>query len=306
MPERLVTVGERSLWSESVGPERKGTILLIAGANASALMWPGEFVDMFVSKGYRVIRYDHRDTGRSTFMEFGQAPYAVEDLAADAISVLDAWEVRKAHVVGLSMGATLGQVMALDYRERLHSLTLMCGAALDVDFVGNITRAFSGKTSSNGLPLPDKKVLEALSERSNPSRSIEEELDRRVREWRLLSGDKIEFDESDFRLREQQCIEHAGTWKQPGNHAMATPVSLSRGEELGKVNVQTLVIQGSEDPLDPPPHGKHIADLLPNSRLVEIDGLGHCLPKVLLPRLAEEIEHHVERSHAGDAYISPA
>ncbi len=182
----------------------------------------------------------------------------------------------------------------------------MCGAALDVDFVGNITRAFSGKTSSNGLPLPDKKVLEALSERSNPSGSIEEELDRRVREWRLLSGDKIEFDESDFRLREQQCIEHAGTWKQPGNHAMATPVSLSRGEELGKVNVQTLVIQGSEDPLDPPPHGKHIADLLPNSRLVEIDGLGHCLPKVLLPRLAEEIEHHVERSHAGDAYISPA
>ncbi|MFL1465337.1 alpha/beta fold hydrolase [Marinobacter sp. DUT-3] len=304
MPEKFVNVDGRSLWSESVGSGRADTILLVAGANASALMWPDNFVELLVSKGYRVIRYDHRDTGRSTFIEFDDAPYTVEDLASDAVSILDAWEVDKAHTVGLSIGATLGQLLALDHPDRLHSLTLMCGAALDVDFVGNIGRAFSGESSPDGLPLPKKEVLEALSARAKPSESMEEELDRRVKEWGLLSGEKLEFDASDFRLREQRCIDHAGTWTQPGNHAMTTPVPLSRGRELRKVSVPALVIQGSEDPLNPPPHGKHIANLLPNGRLVEIDGLGHCLPKALLPRIADEIAHHAEHSHVADAHTS--
>lgn len=306
MPEKFVNVDGRSLWSESIGSDQEDTVLLVAGANAPALMWPDEFVELLVSKGYHVIRYDHRDTGRSTFMEFDEAPYTVEDLAADAISVLDAWQVDKAHVVGLSIGATLGQVLVLDHSERLYSLTLMCGAALDVDFVGNMTRAFSGESSPDGLPLPKKEVLEALSQRATPFSNKEEELERRVNEWSLLSGNKIEFDESDFRQREQRCIEHAGTWAQPGNHSMATPVSLSRGSELKGVYVPTLVVQGSEDPLNPPPHGKHIADLLPNCRLVEIDGLGHCLPKALLSRLANEIGNHAEQSHAADARTSRA
>ncbi|WP_197911634.1 alpha/beta fold hydrolase [Kineobactrum salinum] len=304
MPEKFVPVDGRSLWSHSVGSDGRDVILLVSGANASALMWPDEFVELLVSKGYRVIRYDHRDTGRSTFIGFDDAPYTVEDLASDAVLILDAWEVGKAHVVGLSIGATLGQVLALDHSDRLYSLTLMCGAALDVDFVGNIGRAFSGESSPDGLPLPNKEVLEALSARATPSESMEEELDRRVKEWGLLSGEKLEFDAADFRLREQRCIDHAGTWVQPGNHAMASPVPLSRGRELGKVSVPALVIQGSEDPLNPPPHGKHIADLLPNGRLVEVDGLGHCLPKALLPRIADEITHHAEQSHAADARTS--
>lgn len=304
MPEKFVNVGGRSLWSESVGSDGADTILLVAGANASALMWPNDFVELLVSKGYRVIRYDHRDTGRSTFIEFDDAPYTVEDLTSDAVLILNAWEVDKAHVVGLSMGATLGQVLALDYSDRLYSLTLMCGAALDVDFVGNIERSFLGESSPDGLPLPNKVVLEALSARGTPSKSLEEELDRRVNEWALLSGEKLEFDASDFRLREQRCIDHAGTWTQPGNHAMAKPVPLSRGKELSKVSVPTLVVQGSEDPLNPPPHGKHIADLLPNGRCVEIGGLGHCLPKSLLSRIANEIVNHAEQSHAADARTS--
>lgn len=304
MPEKFVSVNDRLLWSQSVGSEEGEAILLVSGANASALMWPDEFVELLVSRGYRVIRYDHRDTGRSTFIEFDDAPYTVEDLASDAVSILDAWDVDKAHVVGLSMGATIGQVLALDYSDRLHSLTLMCGAALDVDFVGNIGRAFSGERSPDGLPLPNKQVLEALAARATPTGSIEEELDRRVKEWRLLSGAKLEFDAADFRLREQRCIDHAGTWAQPGNHAMATPVPLARGKELRKVSVPALVIQGFEDPLNPPPHGRHIADLLPNGRLIEIDGLGHCLPKALLSRLADEIGNHAEQSHAADTRTS--
>ncbi len=97
MPEKFVSVNDRSLWSQSVGSDEGEAILLVSGANASALMWPDEFVELLASKGYRVIRYDHRDTGRSTFIEFDNAPYTVEDLATDAVSILDAWEVDKAH-----------------------------------------------------------------------------------------------------------------------------------------------------------------------------------------------------------------
>lgn len=96
------------------------------------------------------------------------------------------------------------------------------------------------------------------------------------------------------------------TWTQYGNHAKATPVPLARGKELKKVSVPVLTIQGSEDPLNSPPPGSHshIVDLLPNGRLIEIDGLGHCLLKALLFRLANEIEKHVEQSNTGDACTS--
>lgn len=295
--ELFVRVGSRRLWSAAYGRSLRGTVLLVAGANASGLMWPDAFVDGLVSQGLRVIRYDHRDTGRSTSCPFDQAPYTLEDLAADAIRVLDAWDAQRAHVIGLSLGATLGQVLALDRPSRLHSLVLMCGAALDVDFVGNMQRAFSGEAAEGPLPLPSKAALEVLSARAQPSTSLEEELDRRVREWHALSGESTMFDAADYRAREARCIAHAGTWQQPGNHALAKPVALSRGTELGRVKVPTLVIQGLEDPLNPPPHGRHLASLMGNGRLLEVEGMGHCLPKALLPDLIDAIVQHIQHSH---------
>lgn len=300
MEERCVPVHDRTLWSAAYGEDQAGTVLLIAGANASGYMWPDAFVDGLVERGLRVIRYDHRDTGRSTCQAFEASPYTLEDLARDAIGILDAWAVARAHVVGLSVGATLGQVMALDHPDRLHSLVLMCGAALDVDFVGNIVRALSGEQAQDGLPLPDKAVLEALADRATPSASLEEELDRRVKEWRLLAGEGGAFDAADFRSREARCIAHAGTWVQPGNHAMATPVPLARGEALRLARVPTLVIQGMLDPLNPPPHGRYLADRMGNARLLEVAEMGHCLPAALLPRLVEEVAAHVARSQDQD------
>ena len=298
MAEQFVSVDQRALWSECAGSNADETILLIAGANASALMWPDEFVDLLVASGFRVLRYDHRDTGRSTCLEFERAPYSLQALADDAIAVLDAWQVERAHVVGLSIGATLGQVLALDYPERLHSLTLMCGAALDVDFVGNIGRAFAGEPSPDGLPLPDKDVLTVLAARAEPSATCEQELDRRVVEWRVLCGDMLAFDAADWRAREQRCIEHAGHWQQPANHGQAAPIPLERGQALTHARVPCLVIQGGQDPLNPPPHGAHIADLFPEARCVEIPALGHCLPSALLAEIAHEISRHARASRA--------
>jgi pimeloyl-ACP methyl ester carboxylesterase len=300
-----VPSGDRRLWTQCIGEENGEPILFVAGANASGLMWLDECLELFTSAGVRAIRYDHRDTGKSTFRRFEEFPYTVEDLGRDAIAVLDGWGIEESHLVGLSLGATIGQVLALDYPQRLKSLTLMCGAALDVDFVGNIARALSGESSPDGSPLPGKDVLEALAQRGRRVQTLDEALEGRIKEWKLLCGHAISFDADEFRAWERRSIEHAGTWELPGNHAFAKPVPRDRGRELRRATVQTLVNQGTEDPLNPPPHGKHVADLMPSAHLVEIDGLGHALPGCFQRRIAEEIIGHAKQRHTVDAYASP-
>lgn len=296
MAERLIPAGEVTLWSEDFGEPTAPALLLIMGANASAMGWPDEFVALLASGGLHVIRYDHRDTGRSTSRSFVEHPYTLADLARDAIHVLEGYGITSAHVFGFSMGGTLGQVLALDYRERLRTLTLAATAALDVDFVGNITRAFSGEPSPDGLPTPDPEILRVLSQRAGSGRDRAAELDRRVAEWRALSGEELPFDAEEFRRWEERGIDHAGSLVQPSAHALATPVPLARGAELRGITTPTLVIQGPKDPLNPPPHGRHLAESIPGARLVELPGMGHALPRAVHRPLADAILAHVRRT----------
>jgi 10-carbomethoxy-13-deoxycarminomycin esterase/esterase len=296
MAERRVVSGDVELWSEDFGDPRNPALLLIMGANASGVAWPEEFIARLVAGGHHVLRYDHRDTGRSTCRDFARHPYSVTDLARDAVSVLDGHGVRRAHVVGLSMGGTLGQVLALDHRECLLTLTVMCTTGLGVDFVGNLERAFNGQPTPDGLPTPDPRVLALLARRAEPVRDRASELDRRVAEWRALSGGKLPFDEAEFRRWEERVIDHAGSLVQPSAHALATPVPLARGAELRGITTPTLVIQAGQDPLNPPPHGRHLAKSIPGARLVELQDMGHALPSAIHRLLAEAILDHTHRS----------
>jgi pimeloyl-ACP methyl ester carboxylesterase len=292
MPQRIVSAGDVNIWTEDLGSPADPALLLVMGANASAMAWPEPFVHLLAAGGRHVIRYDHRDTGKSTTRTFSEHPYALGDMANDAVSVLDGHGIRSAHVVGFSMGATIGQLLAIDHRDRLLSLTLIAGAALDVDFVGNIVRAFKGEPSPDGLPTPDRRVIEVLAGRANAVADTEAEIDRRVAEWRALSGNALPFDEAEFRSWERRAIDHAGTRVQPRNHAFATPAPLSRGADLGRVTTPTLVVQAALDPLNPPPHGRHLADLVPGARLAEIAGMGHALPSAVHRPLADLILAH--------------
>jgi 10-carbomethoxy-13-deoxycarminomycin esterase/esterase len=293
--ERTVSSAAVELWSEDFGDPSGPPLLLVMGANASAFGWPDEFVELLAAGGLHVLRYDHRDTGRSTRVDFARQPYCVADLARDAVAVLDGWGLGSAHVVGFSMGTTLGQLLALDHRERLRTLTLVAGAALDVDFVGNLQRSLAGEPSPDGLPTPDAEIVRVLARRARPVAGLEDELDRRVAEWRALSGTQLPFDPQEFRRQERRAIEHAGSWSQPGGHALAAPVPTRRGSELGGVTTPTLVVQAPLDPLNPPPHGRHLADLIPGARLAEVPGMGHALPSAVHRPLAELILEQVRR-----------
>lgn len=294
MTDRIIQTADGiSLWISDTG--RGEPVLLIAGANASGLMWPDEFVARIRTSGYRVILYDHRDTGKSDRIDFTTHPYFVADLCDDAIAVLDGLGVEKAHVVGLSLGGTIGQVLALDHAERLLSLSVMMAAALDIDFAGNWMRAIEGAGPVVDLPGPKPEVVSRFK---SPLAERNPEIERRVEQWRILSSPAVSFDAAEFAAREEAEIDHAGRIPAPFAHALGAPIPLERGQELKSCSVPTLVIQAMDDPLNPPPHGRHIASLFANARLVEIADLGHALPNSRLNAVLQALLQHWRTNRA--------
>lgn len=285
--ERTVDVapGVR-LWAQDLpaatdAPE-PDPVLLVMGANASGLLWPDELVARLAER-HRVIRYDHRDTGRSTWA-FDEHPYPIAELARDAVAVLDACDVPRAHVVGMSLGGVLGQLLLLDAPERVATATLFCTAAL-------------GGNGAPDLPAPSPALL-ALWEQMADPRDREAELDWRVAHWRLLNGTGTPFDADWFRALERRAIEHAGRHDNTAAHARASQDGLERGAELAAVEVPTLVVEAPEDPVNPPPHSGHLARSLGRGRLVRIPGMGHAVNPTVVAPLAAAVLTQTSGAHA--------
>jgi pimeloyl-ACP methyl ester carboxylesterase len=254
------------------------------GANASSATWPAAFVDRLAER-HRVIVYDHRDTGRSTWA-FAERPYAIRDLAEDAVRVLDAFGADRAHVVGMSMGGILVQLLLADHPDRLRSATLFCTTAVGSGL------AAGGSQPVVELPEPDPRLLAMWAEMGQP-RSPEDELSWRVEHWRLLNGDQLPFEAAVWRALEQQVIEHAGRFDSPTAHALADPSGLER-PGLATATVPALVIEAPADPINPPPHSQHLASTIASARLVTIPKMGHALNPAILDQLAQAILEHTE------------
>lgn len=298
MTSRFVTVTENvRLWTESVGDEKNPPLLLIAGGNLSGYSWPDPFVDILVAGGIRVIRYDHRDTGKSTnTTDFEKHPYGFDTLVADAVSVLDAWEIDRGHVLGMSLGNTITQLLAIRHPDRIASWSVLLGGALDIDFDANIERALAGAPSIDGLPLPTPRFLEVLNLMSEQPDGTEELLEQRVEKWRLLNGADAPFDAEAFRSYEQRAIDHAGSAVESFVHHLIPQPPVEVASQLGAVDAPLLAIQAQLDPAAPPPHAQHLADLVPNSRHVTIHDMGHAIAPHVHERLAAAVADHI-RTH---------
>src|ERR1700722_9043068 len=123
--ETFVASGELRLWAQRLGRPGDPAVLLIMGTSAQGIGWPDELAEVLVAGGRQVIRYDHRDTGRSSCVDFNARPYALADMAADAIAVLDGFGITAAHIVGASLGGAIGQWLALHRPERVLTLTVI-------------------------------------------------------------------------------------------------------------------------------------------------------------------------------------
>ncbi|PWJ53660.1 Predicted kinase, aminoglycoside phosphotransferase (APT) family [Quadrisphaera granulorum] len=273
------------LWSQQSGDPAGSAVLLVMGAASSSAVWPPGLVER-LGQRHRVIVWDHRDTGRSS-SSAGRAPYALTDLAADAVVVLDAFGVPAAHVVGMSMGGLLTQLLMLDRAERLLSATLFCTGPLP-----------GAEVPGGAAPTPAPELL-ALWAQLGDERDEAAEMDFRLRHWQLLNGGGTPFDEAEFRALEERVVAHGGPLDASSAtaHARAGTSGLVRGAELRGVTVPTLVVEAPEDPAYPPPSAALLAAAIGNAsttRRVVVPGMGHALPAAVLPPLLDAVETHLD------------
>ncbi|WP_399930108.1 alpha/beta fold hydrolase [Streptomyces kanamyceticus] len=274
------------LWTQRRGPAGAPALLLVMGAQASGIGWPEPLVEA-LAEHHHVIRYDHRDTGRSSH-PFDEDPYRVTDLAQDIVAVLDGLGVDRAHLVGLSLGGMLTQLVLADHPERVLSATLLGTCALsETPYV----RPDGTSVPVAELPGIAPEVLE-LWARPVEDHGLEAELDRRVEHWRVLAGGRIPFDADHFRELERRIIEHAGTYAVSTAHGRADDCGMLRTAELARNEVPALVVSAPAEPVFPPPHPQHLAQVIAGARLVEVPGMGHALPPAVLGPLAEAILGH--------------
>jgi pimeloyl-ACP methyl ester carboxylesterase len=249
------------LFSESFGTPGDPPILLIMGAMASAVWWAEDFCYQLAALGRYVIRYDHRDTGRSTSYEPGHIHYSVEDLADDAFCVLDGYGLQSAHLVGMSLGGFLAQLMALKHPQRVKSLTLIASERLaDTDPT---------------MPGIDPSVLEYHAKASELDWANREAvIDYQIGAWRLISGSAHPFDESAIRELAGADFDRTPNLMTTFNHAL-----LQGGEKfsnrLSEIAVPTLIIHGTEDRILPYVHGLALQAEIQDAVLLSLPGTGH-------------------------------
>ncbi|MEU3053046.1 alpha/beta fold hydrolase [Streptomyces griseus] len=288
--ERFVDVapGVR-LWAQDHGAPDAPALLLVMGAQASGLGWPDELVELLAVR-HRVIRYDHRDTGRSTW-SFDDQPYPLTALAEDAVAVLDAFGAERAHVVGMSMGGMLTQLLVADHPGRLLSATV----------IGTNALSSTPYVAPDGSRIPPEELpgvsaeLMELWSRPVEDHGPEAELERRVEHWRVLGGELIPFDAAYARELERRIIAHTGHHRAGTAHARADYSGMERTGQLAATQVPVLVVSAPAEPVAPPPHAEHLAQVIRGARLVEVPGMGHALPREVHAPLAAAILDHTGR-----------
>jgi pimeloyl-ACP methyl ester carboxylesterase len=257
MTERVIESGGVDICTETFGDPADPPVLLIMGLAGSMLWWDDDFCTALAGGGRFVVRYDHRDTGRSSTCPPGRPDYTGDDLVADAARVLDGHGIGRTHVVGVSMGGALAQVLALDFPDRVASLVLMstspAGPAPDLPPPTDAYRAF---------------LAEAEADASDPASAV-------VAEARAIAGERP-FDEAAVRALVERDIARARNPASAQNHMLVEGGAPWR-HRLDDIRVPTLVIHGSADPMFPLGHGRALAAEIDGARLLVLDGAGHGL-----------------------------
>jgi pimeloyl-ACP methyl ester carboxylesterase len=276
MAERMIEVQGVRLCTESFGDPADPPVLLIMGTAASMVWWEDGFCAALAAGGRFVIRYDHRDTGRSVTYEPGRPGYSGPDLVADATRVLDAYGIAAAHVVGLSMGGALAQLLALDFPERVASLVLISS---------------SPAGAADDLPPPTDAYRDYIAtageiDWSDPASVA----DHVVAEWRAIGG-RRPFDEAPTRALAAYDVARADRVASAQNHALLSGGGPWR-HRLGTLAAPTLVVHGTADPFFPIGHGEALAAEIPGARLLRLDGAGHGLERADWDTVADAILAH--------------
>ncbi len=265
-------------------------LLLIMGLGMQLTSWPQTLIATLVQQGYYVIRFDNRDSGLSAKLnQYGKpnlvwaylknvvglsvnAPYTLQDMAADTIAVMDALKVSQAHVVGVSMGGMIAQVLSAKSPHRVKSLTSIMSS--------------SGR---RGLPGPNRKVRNMLLHRPRGEQQV---IDHFVHTFQLIGSPAYPTSEARLRQRIIASLARSSSPAGTARQMLAIAASGSRVKQLSTIQCPTLVIHGANDPLVPLACGQDTARSVSGAIMRVIPGMGHDLPDALMPTLAGMIDAH--------------
>ncbi len=258
--ERFVSRPDAQLYTQATGQADQGTILLAMGATASMVWWPDAFVEALATAGYRVIAFDHRDTGRSTLSPIGAPAYDVPELAQDVVAILDAYDVSAAHLVGMSLGGLIAQVVALTQPARVASLTLFAAEPLGHDYEGagmpdEIMAHFGGLAS---LDWTDRDAVTAFL----------------LRIAELSAAPARPFDRTAALDRIARELDHTPNMQAAFNQALLAG-AIDPALQARNITQPTLVIHGAADPLIPIAAARKTSALIPHAELIVLDNVGH-------------------------------
>ena len=281
---------------EARGDKSAPAIIMIMGLGAQMITWPDELYHGLVEKGFRVIRFDNRDVGLSSQLDHhGQpsllktwlskrfsmrtnVPYKLDDMADDVLELMKALKIKKAHLVGASMGGMIAQILAAKQRKKVLSLT-----------------SIMSTTSHEMLTPSNIKVMLKLAKR--PRKPCRESAIRyNVRLNKAIGSPGYPID--DFTLREQAVMNVDRNYNPAGvqRQLVAITASGDRRQAVGKIKAPTLVIHGSDDPIIPVQRGRDTAQRIRNAKLKIVDGMGHDFPPELMSRMCKWIAKHVKKA----------
>jgi pimeloyl-ACP methyl ester carboxylesterase len=287
---------------DTAGDPKTVPLLLISGLGLQLSAWPDEFVEGLAELGFYVIRFDNRDTGLSTKFDHAgtpsltlawlkslvrwpvKPPYGLNDMADDAIGVLSALGIARAHVVGMSMGGMIGQLMAARFPSRVLSLTSIMSS--------------SGR---RGLPGPAPGVRRAMLRRPRASGDMDAAIDHTVQLFQSIASPAYPTPEKHLRRRVARALRRNFCPDGIVRQFLAVAASGDRTPQLATIGAPTLVIHGAADPLVPLACGVDTAEAIPGARLEVIEGMGHDLPAQLLERLLALIDAHAHGKMTPDS-----
>ena len=296
-PERYAEVATGiTLCYDTFGDPSDPTMLLIMGLGAQMVAWEEEFCQQLADHGFHVVRFDNRDAGLSTFLpepvevfeviqqigagETPEVPYLLSDMAQDTVGLLDHLGVESAHIVGASLGGMIAQTVAIEHPERVATLTSIMSTTGDPDV---------------GQPTP-----EALGVLLTPPPQTREQMqDRRVASAQAFGSPGL-WDEVTVRRRAGEHWDRKHDATGVARQLVAILASGSRSEQLRQLDIPTLVIHGTADNLVGRSGGERTAEVVPNAKLLLIEGMGHDLPQVLWPQIVDAITAHAAQHPPGE------
>ena len=296
-PPQIARANGIEICYEIFGDAAAEPMLLIMGLGAQMIHWDDDFCWQLAARGFRVIRFDNRDIGKSSKMTGGKritlaeflkmrflkipvsAPYKLRDMADDTIGLMDVLGIESAHVVGLSMGGMIAQELAISFPQRMRSLT-----------------SIMSTTGNPKVPPPTREASAVLM--APPPATKEEYLVRFAQTWKILRVGSFPQDEALDPSRAERTYARGLNPAGVGRQLRAILASGSRKQRLASVKAPTLVIHGTVDPLVHPEGGRDTAASIPGAKLLMVEGMGHALPIPMWPEIIDAIDKHAHGAAA--------